>query len=68
MTILTSVGGFIFDDVFAYDVELNKDNIAETLQLGKGNLKKDGYYILNSDITEAIDFTSQGKSVYNVNA
>lgn len=68
MTILTSVGGFVFDDVFAYDVELNKDNIAETLQLGKGNLKKDGYYILNSDITEAIDFTSQGKSVYNVNA
>ena len=68
MTILTNVGGFVFEDVFAYDVELNKDNIAEILQLGKGELKKDGYYILNSDITETIDFTSQGKSVYNANA
>ena len=67
MTILTSVGGFVFEDVFAYDMELDKDNIVEVLQLGKGNLKKDGYYILNSDITETIDFTSQGKSVYNAN-
>ncbi len=65
MTILTTVGGFVFEDVFAYDMELDKDNIAEVLQLGKGNLKKDGYYILNSDITETIDFTSQSKSVYN---
>ena len=68
MTILTNVGGFVFEDVFAYDMELNKDNIAEILQLGKGELKKDGYYILSSDITETIDFTSQGKSVYNANA
>ena len=69
MTILTNKGGFVFEDVFAYDVELNKDNIAEILQLGKGELKKDGYYILGSDITETtIDFTSQGKSVYNANA
>jgi len=65
MTILTNIGGFIFEDVFAYDVELNKDNVFSILQLGKGNLIKDGYYILNSDITETIDFTSQAKSVYD---
>ncbi len=65
MTVLTSVGGFVFDDVFAYDVELNKDNIFDALQLGKGNLIKDGYYILNTDIDTAIDFTLQNKSVYN---
>lgn len=65
LTVLTNVGGFIFDDVFAYDEELNKDNIFSALQLGKGNLVKDGYYILNSDITEAVDFTLQNKSVFN---
>ena len=65
MTILTNVGGFVFEDVFAYDVELSKDNIYDILQLGKGDLIKDGYYILNSDITETIDFTLQAKSVYN---
>ncbi len=68
MTILTNVGGFVFEDVFAYDVELNKDNILDILLLGKGNLKKDGYYILNSDITETVDFTSQAKSVYNTSS
>ena len=68
MTILTNVGGFIFEDVFAYDFELNKNNISDILQLGKGDLIKDGYYILNSDITETIDFTSQAKSVYNANS
>lgn len=65
MTILTNVGGFVFEDVFAYDTLLNKDNIFNVLQLGKGNLIKDGYYILNSDITETVDFTAQSKSVYN---
>ena len=64
MTILTNVGGFVFEDVFAYDISLNKDNIFDVLQLGKGNLVKNGYYILNSDITEAIDFTSQAKCAY----
>ena len=67
MTILTNVGGFVFEDVFAYDAELTKDNIFDVLQLGKGDLVKNGYYILNSDITETIDFTSQAKSVYNAN-
>ncbi len=65
MTILTNVGGFVFEDVFAYDISLNKDNIFDVLQLGKGNLVKNGYYILNSDITETIDFTAQSKCVYN---
>lgn len=64
MTILTNVGGYVFENVFGYDVELTKDNIFETLLLGRGDLIKKGYYILNSDITEAIDFTSQAKCAY----
>ncbi len=69
LTVLTTVGGFIFDNVFAYDAELTKDDILEELQLGNnGSLIKDGYYILNSDITETIDFTTQKNSVYSDNA
>ena len=42
LTILTNVGGYVFENVFGYDVELTKDNIFETLLLGRGDLIKKG--------------------------
>lgn len=57
LTVVTNVGSYVFEDVYAYNKILNKSNFFETMLLG-GKKVIDGYYILEEDIT-GLDMTNQ---------
>lgn len=61
--IITTKGGYIFDNIYGYDKALTSDNIVSALTLGSG--KKNGFFVLNEDIGSAVspvDFTMQNDS------
>jgi len=65
LLILTNKGGYYFKDAFVYTRALDADNFASSFLLSSGNVI-DGYYILDDDIDETVDMTSQISSYYAV--
>ena len=65
LLLLTSKGGYYFENTFIYTRALNADNFASTFLLSAGKII-DGYYILDEDIDEPVDMTSQISSYYQV--
>lgn len=63
LTVLTSKGGLHFKSTFVYTKALNASNFKSAFQLSEGRIIK-GYYILDSDIDQVIDMTSQTSSYY----
>lgn len=61
--IQTTMGGYLFQNVFAYTRALTAENMLATLQLSSGKIV-DGYYILDEDITTVVDMTAQKESFY----
>ncbi len=64
--LLTSKGGYYFENPFVYTRSLDASNFASTFLLASGKVV-DGYYILDEDITETIDMTGQLNSYYKEN-
>lgn len=65
LLLLTSNGGFYFENPFIYTKVIDETNFVETFKLSYGKVI-DGYYILNKDITTPIDMTSQQRDYYSV--
>lgn len=61
--LVTTKGGLYFPDTFVYTRALTKDNFLSTLRLQAGRVI-DGYYILDQDILDPIDMTSQMQPYY----
>lgn len=61
--LITNKGGLYFPDTFVYTRALTKDNFLSTLRLQAGRVI-DGYYILDQDILDPIDMTSQIQPYY----
>ena len=63
----TTNGGYLFSDIYGYDVALTAENIVSKLML---NGKIDKYYVLNSDVGSTatpISFVDQNDSSATVN-
>ena len=65
LLLLTSKGGYYFENTFIYTRALDASNFASTFLLSAGKIV-DGYYILDDDIDEVVDMTSQISSYYQV--
>ncbi len=63
LLILTNKGGFYFENSFVYTKAITASNFASVFQLASGRIV-DGYYILEEDIAEIINMTSQMGSYY----
>lgn len=63
LLVLTTKGGYYFENTFVYTRSLTKDNFASTFLLAEGKVV-DGYYILEEDILTSIDMTKQISSYY----
>lgn len=63
LLVLTSKGGFYFEDSFVYTKALTASNCVSTFKLSSGKII-DGYYILDEDIDEVVNMTSQISSFY----
>ncbi len=62
--VLTSKGGYYFENTFVYTRALDESNFASTFLLSSGKVV-DGYYILEEDINETIDMSKQISSYYS---
>ncbi len=65
LLVLTSKGGYYFENTFVYTRALDASNFASTFLLSSGKVV-DGYYILDEDINTTIDMTKQISSYYSV--
>lgn len=64
LLILTSKGGFYFENSFVYTKVLDASNFSSTFTLSPGKII-DGYYILDEDILTTIDMSAQARSYYS---
>ena len=61
--IITTKGGYVFKQLFAYTQVITAENLFSVFSLSKGKII-DGYYIMEEDITSVVDVTSQSHSWY----